>query len=384
MTEKERFLAAMQRQPVDYVPFVPTFNPLSPAQRVGQGYNFPFGPGESERVWYAVEKLGIGASTQFCSARAFYPSEGVSSKVWIDGDTIHKVFSTPDGDVGASVRYNERWPHGLDIPMFSSFNEAHFIEPWLRDEHDLACLKHVLNPPWRPETLDKLKFSARVAHERADRYQIPVHFRLTCGISDALLLIGTEDLMYLWADKPDLIREYLEHDQKRAMENLEICLDLGIDYVQRNGFYETADFWNPAVLEAELAPLLREQIDATHQGGALICYTVNTGVMPILNHLDKLEFDSIFGIDLDAGDTDLQAIVDKLGHSKSLWVGPVSHAHIEKPTDEPVRRVVRECFETIGHTGLILGFAVSTHAIMPWENTLATIDEWKKMREPTG
>ena len=138
------------------------------------------------------------------------------------------------------------------------------------------------------------------------------------------------------------------------------------------------------MLEAELAPLLREQIDATHQGGALICYTVNTGVMPILNHLDKLEFDSIFGIDLDAGDTDLQAIVDKLGHSKSLWVGPVSHAHIEKPTDEPVRRVVRECFETIGHTGLILGFAVSTHAIMPWENTLATIDEWKKMREPTG
>ena len=44
--------------------------------------------------------------------------------------------------------------------------------------------------------------------------------------------------------------------------------------------------------------------------------------------------------------------------------------------------MVRECFDTLGRTGFILGFAVSTHGIMPWQNTLAAVDEWRKLRDP--
>jgi hypothetical protein len=41
---------------------------------------------------------------------------------------------------------------------------------------------------------------------------------------------------------------------------------------------------------------------------------------------------------------------------------------------------VRVTFEVFGRTGLILSPAVSAHSIMPWESTLAMIDEWRRLR----
>jgi len=43
MTSRERILAAMRRQSVDYVPCSPSFNALSDAQRRDKCWNFPWG-----------------------------------------------------------------------------------------------------------------------------------------------------------------------------------------------------------------------------------------------------------------------------------------------------------------------------------------------------
>ncbi|NLJ34992.1 MAG: hypothetical protein GX358_01955 [candidate division WS1 bacterium] len=43
MTSRERVLRAMRRQSVDYVPFSPSFNALSDAQRRGKRWSFPWG-----------------------------------------------------------------------------------------------------------------------------------------------------------------------------------------------------------------------------------------------------------------------------------------------------------------------------------------------------
>ena len=44
MTSRERVLAALRREPVDYVPCVCGFNPLSAVQRKGRTWNFPWRP----------------------------------------------------------------------------------------------------------------------------------------------------------------------------------------------------------------------------------------------------------------------------------------------------------------------------------------------------
>ena len=58
MTSRDRVLAAMQRQPVDHVPCVLTFNPLTPVQREGV-WNFPWPEGASteDLLRYQLEVL---------------------------------------------------------------------------------------------------------------------------------------------------------------------------------------------------------------------------------------------------------------------------------------------------------------------------------------
>ena len=155
--------------------------------------------------------------------------------------------------------------------------------------------------------------------------------------------------------------------------------ELGVDIVRRNGFYETADFYGPAMLERFLGDRLRREADAAHVGGMAVSYTVHTGVMPILDYLAGLPIDSLFGIDIAFKGVDPPALRAKLSPTKCLWTGPSSTFHLwEGP--EATRAAVRQVFEVFGTTGLILSPCVSAHSIMPWASTLAMVDEWRRLR----
>ncbi len=106
-------------------------------------------------------------------------------------------------------------------------------------------------------------------------------------------------------DNPELIDAYLELDHALNLKNYEIALDMGVDIIRRNGFYETTDFFSPALLSRFLARRLNE---------------------------------------------------------------------------EAVREAVRDTFAIFGKTGLIIAACSSAKAPFPWENTLAMVHEWKKLR----
>jgi hypothetical protein len=111
----------------------------------------------------------------------------------------------------------------------------------------------------------------------------------------------------------------------------------------------------------------------------LTAYTVHTGVMPILDYLAGLNFDSLMHVDIAFTGVDLPVIRDKVAGGKSLWTGPSSTYHLWKGP-EPTRQAVRQVFEVFGKTGLVLSQCVSSHSIMPWESTAAMIEEWKRLR----
>jgi len=69
-----------------------------------------------------------------------------------------------------------------------------------------------------------------------------------------------------------------------------------------------------------------------------------------------------------------------LGDKKSFWGGISAPEHIGRGTPHKVREAVRKAFSDFGHRGLILKAVPSIRSIWPWENVLAMIDEWKKMR----
>ena len=167
MTSRERVLAAIRREPVDHVPFLANYNPLSAPQRRGYRWQFPWGPSQREQCEYCVNELGTDTRVHV-DIPCENPEPGVCSKVWFDDGVIHKVWTTPSGELSASVKYDERWSHGLDIPFRSDFLLGHSLKHWVKSERDVACLKHIVRPP---QDLDRVRFGYQEAKRLANRLQ---------------------------------------------------------------------------------------------------------------------------------------------------------------------------------------------------------------------
>jgi hypothetical protein len=379
MTSRERILAATAREEVDHVPCCPSFNSLTPQQRAGHRYQFPWGPSQREQVEYCAHELGVDPVVSV-GAGPICPRPGVSSRVSFDGRIIRKTWETPSGQLAASVAYNERWPHGLDIPFFSDFNIGHFVEPWMKSERDLACLQHILLPATTADQLADTRFEHAEAKSLSDRLQLATVAHVGMGLTGALQVFGAESLCLMTIDKPELVQGFLDLEHALTMRRLEIVLDLGVDLVDRNGFYETADFYGPEMLRRYLGKLIAREIGTVHQAGRKVGYTVHTGIMPILDYLAEYEFDAFLYIDTGFKGVDLAAIEAKLGRRASFWTGPSNTYHLWAEDPEVVRRSVRTVFEIFGRRGLVIAPCPSAHSIMPWANTLAMIDEWKRLR----
>lgn len=381
MTSRERILAAMRRETVDYVPCSPSFNPLYPKQRTSWNFPWPQNAQIEERTRIQVE-MGLDVALVMAISVA-RPGPDVSSRTWVEGGVLHKVYSTPAGELHASVRYDDKWPHGEDIPLFDDFNVAHFVKPWLSNEADLRCLRHVLRRDTSGEVRRQATELAARYRKVADQYQLPFVAQTGQGLTGAQKLCGAEALCLMMLDNPGLVRQYLELEHELNMAGIELAVELGADIVRRNGFYETADFYGPAMLEDFVGSQIRAEHRLIRQAGVLSSYLVHSGVMPILDYLGTLECDNLFGIDIAFKGVDINVIRDKLSSKISLWTGPSSTYHLYG-TPEVVRQAVRTAMETFGPRGFILAPAVSSHSIMPWESTLAMIDEWKKLRGSAG
>lgn len=379
MTSRERIRAAVRREPVDQVPCCITFNPLSEVQRRGHDWQFPWPPDapHDERLRYQVEELGLDQIVTFrldvCAAPPAPP------RIRREGDVLHKSYETPAGMLHAAVRVDERWPHGEDIPFFSDFNIAHYVEPWIENERDLEAFKQVRSLDDYAVIEARADHAVSAAQALAARWDLATLAACGMGMTGAQHLFGATQLCMMTIEKPDLVDAYLEYDHALNLRGLEALGGRGVDMVRRNGFYETADFYSPAMLERFLGERLRAEQDAAHAGGMLFTYTLNTGVMPILDYLRGLRLDSLFGIDIAFAGVEPRRLHDALSDVSSFWTGPSSTYHLWKGP-EATREAVRETFEVFAPEGLILAPGVSSHSIMPWESTQAMIDAWKRLR----
>jgi hypothetical protein len=71
---------------------------------------------------------------------------------------------------------------------------------------------------------------------------------------------------------------------------------------------------------------------------------------------------------------------DAFAGKVSSWTGVSTPVLIGGRAPEAVRREVRRCVDVFGRKGYILGVTNSIRNHFPRSNTLAMIDEWKKVR----
>ncbi len=379
MTSRERMVAAIRREPVDYVPCCVAFNPLSAAQRRGREWQFPWAADapRDEQIRYQVEELGLDQVVPV-GVNASIP-EPFEPEIRVEGAVLHKSYHTPAGVLHAAIRYDEKWPFGENIPFYSDFNIGHYVEPWIETEQDLEALKLVLAPADDATIEARAESAVASAQELAGRWDLATLAHCGTGMTGAQHLFSATELCMMTIENPELVDAYLEFEHGLNMRILKALAGRGVDMIRRNGFYETADFYSPTMLERFLGDRLRAERDAAHAGGMLMTYTAHTGIMPILDYMRGLGLDSFFGIDLSFPGVDPQRVHDALSDVSSFWTGPSSTYQLWKGP-EPTREAVRQTFEIFGEAGLILSPCVSSHSIMPWESTLAMIDEWKRLR----
>jgi len=378
MSSRERILAATRGHEVDRVPCTISFNPLYPVQRTAWNFPWPQDASLEDRYTYQVEELGLDQVVTL-GADLCRPADGVTWHTWIEDGLLHKSYQTPAGELHAAVRYNELWAHGEDIPLMSDFNVGHFAKPWIQNEQDLECLKYVLRFDDSETTQQPAREFAARMRRIADRHGLATMAYCGEGLTGAMKMFGAEPLCLMVRENPDLVDAFVEYEHRINLRRIETAASWGIDLIRRNGFYETADFYGPAMLERFVGRRLREEQTATRAAGMLFSYNVHTGVMPILDYLAALDLDSIFGIDIAFHGVNLELIRAKLGR-RSLWIGPSSTYHLWAGP-EVTRQAVRQTFDVFGRErGFVLTPGVSAHCVMPWESTLALIDEWKKWR----
>jgi len=250
----------------------------------------------------------------------------------------------------------------------------------MKSRADVEAFRHILLPPRSEQDFEKVKFSHREASLLADKYNLALLFLHGAGLSGAVQTFGPAALCEFTITEPEMIEAYLKIDHRFNMKCHEIALDLGVDIVRRNGFYECCDFFSPAMLERFLGKSLAEEIQLTHDAGAVIGYTLLTGIMPMLDNLDRLDFDCIIcpGYILyrrrwpqDQLQTwSAQELLDRAERYDPYALGQAGRG----PQGDPP-----------GFRGVWKGRS-NHHPVfveqggLPWANVLAMIDEWQKLR----
>jgi uroporphyrinogen-III decarboxylase len=375
MNSRERVLAALRRQDVDYVPCCCFFSgSLAGPQHTWKG--------RADSLDLIVNGLGLDSHVGVSVGVSRHPE--VTERVWHETsdegqDILWKEIGTPAGPLTAAVQITDDWPHGDDLPLNSDWTVSRFIKPWLQTMDDVERYRYVHLPP-----SDGVIAQARSRYDArkkvADEYGVITYAGCGMGLTAAIQLFGAQDGVFLSMDQPDCFVRFLEIEHEATMRCAEVLAELGVDVICRNGFYETMDFWSPTQIKNWLVPLLEKEIDAMHAGGAAVTYTVCTGIMPMLDILADLEFDAYNSIEPVLTGQDMDLVSDALCDKHAIWGGVSGPYHIGEGTPEMARQAVREAFEVFGPRGLVLNAVPSIRAHWPWENAQAMFDEWRKLR----
>ncbi len=374
MTARERFLAAMRSEDVDYLPCSIYFNPNL---RV-EGYDLA--------NWReaAQLQLDMGADPVVDFHLDTAPHADVKTKTWIEemsGETtpvLFKEYRTPAGTLRMGVRYTEDWPGSTDLP-WGDHSASNMYEPLIKSPDDVDAFAYVWQPP--------VQVDLDVAHSQVDEVcafarekHLPVRGHAGQGLATLMFTMGAQNAVMFAVDHPEAFKRLAEIDSRTNIERIRLSADAGADIVKRFGGYEMCNFYNPAIFRKVVMPLLKAEVAAAHDAGVLIYYRVVTGMEPLLDDIASIGFDCIEGGEPHLSRCSLEMWQKAFVGRACSWTGISTPVLLGGKDTRAVRNEVRHCADVFGRKGFVLGVTNSIRNHFPWENTVAMIDEWKNIR----
>jgi uroporphyrinogen-III decarboxylase len=277
------------------------------------------------------------------------------------------------------VKRTEDWPWGDDVPFFDDFAPSRFVKPWITSLEDVERLRYVLQPA-RGADRDRVVQSYREARALAEEHDAIVSAGGSTGLDFACWHCGFEQAVIFALEQPAILDGLLDVVANIYLPSIELLCELGVDCIERRGWYESADFWSPSLYRRFARPLLEKEVALVHSYQLPFQYLMVTGIMPLLPQLAEIPFDALIQLEPVLGGQDLRQIVKVLGDKKAFLGGISAPAHLHHGTPEQVRQAVGDAFEIFGHRGFTLGCSAGVRPYFPWENVEAMIAEWKRLR----
>jgi hypothetical protein len=160
---------------------------------------------------------------------------------------------------------------------------------------------------------------------------------------------------------------------------MEAVLAEGIDLFVRRGWYESTDFWSPALFEHLVLPHLAAEARLAHEAGARFGYIMTSGVMPLLPLIRESGIDVVIGVDpIEGKGTDMPLLKKRLAGRVALWGGVNGFLTVELGSEQDVTAAVREALAALGPEGFILSPVDNVRESSPavWRNVRALIRAW--------
>ena len=300
-------------------------------------------------------------------------------------DILTKEYITPKGRLRQSVRKNHYPFDG--IGLFSD----HLVPPersykYMIDcSQELTALESIFAKPEDKEYSWTREF-VRDAKKYADKRGIVLTGCIE-GIGDPLLwMSGINNIVFMSADEPEALHRYIEILAEWNIRRIELLLDMGVDTILRRGWYESTDFWSPAMYREFLLPALKKEVELVHSAGAKYAYIMNSGV----DALAELIVEA--GIDMQTNaEPEMNDLIGlrKVFKNKVAMCSGVNNYHVlEEGGEAEIDKAVRYAIEKYAPGGgfilcpsdAIGGVEMSSDGISDTNlrNLHYLIDAWKK------
>ncbi|MFC1453302.1 uroporphyrinogen decarboxylase family protein [Verrucomicrobiota bacterium] len=379
MTSKERLIAALRCEDVDYVPMVLNFwkHPLHPKCTWTN---------ERERIAFYLDH---GWDATVTTSTWVTPAPAVRVQVEHESqagkDIIKQTWHTPAGKLVERLEITDDWVEAKGvtdyIPLDSDFRTSRYIEAPIKPDTDPAVFEYLF-PKDNPRDIKGLENRLRSIRELGGEFQLPVILEHLAGMDWLLWLFPAEEMVFMAIDHRPLVEALLNQINKAFRARLEFALAFGVDAVQRRGLYETTDFWSPDTFGELARPAVEQETAMTHDAGAVFLYDMMTGMVPLLPQLAEMSFDCLIDVDPAYVEEPGLSAIKKGLPGKSIWGGISAPEHIGRGTPAQTERAVEAAFDVCGHNGFILGPRAGIRSDWPWDNVMACDTAWRRCREP--
>ena len=274
MTSRERMLAAINCEPVDYTPCC--FMIFAALRgRCDSDEEFV-------RRQVAMGLDAFVATASWASARnpehrdlpgieLRYPPE-VEIRRWREErtdfpDVLHKEYVTPDGTLKTEVLETEDWPYLGYVPLMDDYLIPRAQRFPVNEREDLAALRWLLPGP-HADDVQAFREAAVQAKALAAELDLIVTGGMGVGLDAGASLCGHEELVFHAADEPEMVDELAQIIHEWNAARMREVLGVGVDLFVCRAWYEGTDFWSPAMFERFILPGLRREAELAQEHGA--------------------------------------------------------------------------------------------------------------------